>query len=500
MVSPEDTIRNLNASSDQGASFNGAHEDDDWRLFSPRFDDDGAAYERLRQLAKLPSGESVAQLDVHARAHASYAPQALRIRVAAILLRDLLRIGWDKYVDSHWIYVRPPKAVDCAKRKENIRQQLLFGRNDQLTQESNRSFLFALERPSKYASTKPVTDLIADGRRLAKQLEDAVAAPVDRRVEFLRHICRPYLQLVTDERDQFTNIRLSDVWRYFRHSWVTRYRSSPGPNLYYLVRDSAQPNHPVMGIAALGNTVMQLTTRDRALGWTIEGLIDLINRGIVSDGEILAAFRHRLEEDYNQIFLDDLPVDRRIECSVHDEALSRLSVIEEDAQKAREGTLTGNDETATKRPQDFSPERLLELTKTPLFRTKRARVAREVLKAYRTLVSWEGSIHALAKAEDGAWALGLVIKQLKKQFSATSMMEITVCGAVPPYNHLLGGKLVCLLMISPQVVRHYRERYSDVISVIASQMAGRPITKKPHLAFLAVVVKEDVALPRQLCL
>jgi hypothetical protein len=158
--------------------------------------------------------------------------------------------------------------------------------------------------------------------------------------------------LVTDERDQFTNIRLSDVWRYFRHSWVTRYRSSPGRNLYYLVRDSAQPNHSVMGIAALGNTVMQLTTRDRALRWTIEGLIDLINRGIVSDGEILAAFRHRLEEDYNQIFLDDLPVDRRIECSVHDEALSRLSVIEEDAQKAREGALTGNDETATKRPQD----------------------------------------------------------------------------------------------------------------------------------------------------
>lgn len=469
----------------QTSYFNGAPEDEDWRVFKPRIDDDGTAYESLRKLAKLPREMAIAQLDSVVQANDSYAPQALRLNVAASLLRDLIHIGWELNVDAHWIYVRPPKTAGLAERKESIRKQLLFGRNDQLAEESNRRFLFSLERPTKYASTKPVTDLVADGRRLAEQLERVLAAPQESRTELLKQICQPYLQLVSDERDQYTNIRLIDIWRYFRHSWATRYRSSPGRNLFYLVRDAAQPNHPVIGIAALGNTVMQLTPRDRALGWTLDGLLEILDRGTLTDAETLAAFRHRLEEDYQQIYLDDLPVDKRIDHSVDEDTLSRLAVIEEDANKDREDALkSDNDGGASKRPEDLSPERLLKLTKTPLYRSKRARATREILRAYRSLALWTGTIRDLAASEEGSWAIGVVIKQLKKRFSATSMMEITVCGAVPPYNHLLGGKLVCLMMMSPKVVQDYRDRYNDVVSIIASQMAGRPIIKEPHLAFL----------------
>jgi hypothetical protein len=471
----------------QASFFNGAPEDEDWRVFKPRIDDDGTSYETLRRLSKLPRADAIAQLDNIVRANESYAPQSLRLRVSASLLRDLIHIGWELHVDPHWIYVRPPKTANLVERKESIRQQLLFGRNDQLAEDSNRRFLFSLERPSKYVSTRPITDLIADGRRLAEQLERVLAGPQEGRTALLKQICQPYLQLVSDERDQHTNIRLIDIWRYFRHSWATRYRSSPGRNLFYLVRDAAQPSHPVIGIAALGNTVMQLTTRDKALGWTLDGLLEIIGQGVVTDVEILAAFRHRLEEDYEQVYLDDLPVDRRIDHSVDDETLSRLAVIEEDAQKDREDSLRSDDDGgATKRPgpEDLSPERLLELTKTPLYRSKRARVVREILRTYRALAMWTGTVKELTESEEGAWAVGVAIKQLKKRFSATSMMEITVCGAVPPYNHLLGGKLVCLMMMSPKVVQDYRDRYNDVVSIIASQMAGRAITKEPHLAFL----------------
>lgn len=481
------TVTNEVEDRNQASFFNGAPEDEDWRVFKPRIDDDGTSYESLRRLSKLPRAEAIVQLDNIVRANESYAPQALRLRVAASLLRDLIHIGWELHVDPHWIYVRPPKTANLVERKESIRQQLLFGRNDQLAEDSNRRFLFSLERPSKYASTKPITDLIADGRRLAEQLERVLAGPPESRVALLKQICQPYLQLVSDERDQHTNIRLIDIWRYFRHSWATRYRSSPGRNLFYLVRDAAQPSHPVIGIAALGNTVMQLTTRDKALGWTQDGLLEIIGQGLVTDVEILAAFRHRLEEDYEQVYLDDLPVDRRIDHSVDEETLSRLAVLEEDAQKDREDSLRSDDDGgATKRPgsEDLSPERLLELTKTPLYRSKRARVVREILRAYRALAMWTGTVKELTESEEGTWAVGVAIKQLKKRFSATSMMEITVCGAVPPYNHLLGGKLVCLMMMSPKVVKDYRDRYNNVVSIIASQMAGRAITKEPHLAFL----------------
>ena len=239
-----------------------------------------------------------------------------------------------------------------------------------------------------------------------------------------------------------------------------------------------------MGIAALGNTVIQLTPRDKEIGWTLDGLLQALRAGTVTDVELLRAFRERIEEDFEQLYKDDLPVDIRIDHCVDDETLSRLAVIEQDANRDREDALKSEDEGATRRPEDLTPDRLLELTKTPLYRAKRARAARELLRAYRSIATWHCGVADLASTDHGEWALSTVLKQLKKRFSATSMMELTVCGAVAPYNHLLGGKLVCLLMASPRVVNDYRDRYAGVVSIIASQMAGRPITKEPHLAFL----------------
>jgi hypothetical protein len=231
------------------------------------------------------------------------------------------------------------------ERKAQIRQQLLYGRDNQLAEDSNKRFLYSLERPHRYSSCKPVTDLIADGRRLHEQLIRVVALPADQWPETLTKVCRPYLQLVTDERDQFTNIRLIDIWRYFRHSWSTRYRSSPGRNLFYLVRDGAQPNHPVIGISALGNTVMQLTPRDDALGWTLDGLRKLRSEGIVSDADVLQAALRRLQEDYGQVFSEDLPLSHDIDADANDETLSRLTVIEQDESRNREDELRSDDDS-----------------------------------------------------------------------------------------------------------------------------------------------------------
>ncbi|MGP8441615.1 Druantia anti-phage system protein DruA [Burkholderia vietnamiensis] len=460
--------------------------DHDWRLLRPEIGDDGTAYSSLRRFAQLPRNDAIRRLTEFAQSQLTKTTtQALKARVSATLLRDLMEIGWDIKVTAHHIYVRPQRHTAVAERKNQIRQQLLYGRNDQLGEASHRKFLFAMERPSKYSSCRPITDLIADGRRLAEQLAPVAALSREQRPAALRAICKPYLQLVSDERDAFTNIRLIDIWRYFRHSWSTRYRSSPGRNLFYLVRDAAQPNHPVIGITALGNTVMQLTPRDQRLGWTLDGLLALCRAGEVSEQEILRAFRERLEEDFEQIYREDLPVEHRIDHSVDDETLSRLAIIEQDANQDREDALRADDTAAaTRKVEDLTPERLLKFTKTPLYRAKRARAIREILRAYRTLATWHCGIEELASTDYGVWALNTAIKQLKKRFSATSMMELTVCGAVAPYNHLLGGKLVCLMMASPRVVRDYRDRYAGTVSVIASQMAGRPVTKEPSLVFL----------------
>lgn len=46
----------------------------------------------------------------------------------------------------------------------------------------------------------------------------------------------------------------------------------PGRNLFYLVRDRLQPYHLIIGIFALGNSVLNLTVRDDDIGWTVEAI------------------------------------------------------------------------------------------------------------------------------------------------------------------------------------------------------------------------------------
>src|SRR6185437_14476711 len=61
--------------------------------------------------------------------------------------------------------------------------------------------------------------------------------------------------------------------------------------------------------------------------------------------------------------------------------------------------------------------------------------------------------------------------------------DLTVCGAVAPYNALAAGKLVGALAVSPPVLAAYRAKYSRP-SEIASAMAGRPITREARLSFV----------------
>jgi hypothetical protein len=105
------------------------------------------------------------------------------------------------------------------------------------------------------------------------------------------------------------------------------------------------------------------------------------------------------------------------------------------------------------------------------------------LRAYRTIATWRCSLRDLAATDYGTWALNVALKQIKKRYSATSMMELTVWrgSAVQPFA---GWKTRLPHDDESRVVNDYRERYEGMVSIIASQMAGRPISKEPHLAFL----------------
>lgn len=455
-----------------------------WRLFSPTLDDKGLVYADLVRVGSLPPEEALSGLQEMLVRTSTGAPNGLRVEAAILVLRDLISLGWQALASGGWLYVRP--GGPGLLSKESARQQLEFGRDDQLGEASNRKFILMMERPGRTSGVRPVTDLIADGRTLFADLEKARPLQGRAQEKALERVCQPYLQLVTpDARCEHTGQRLMDVWRYFRHTWTTRYRSSPGRNLFYLIRDAARPNHPIMGITALGNAVMQLGPRDDAIGWTINGLLEAIGDGRVTEREVLDAFRTRVLEDYAEVYIEDLPVPSTPPSDISDDLLDRLAMIEKQASESRADRLrdVDDEEALSQRVHDIGNANLETLARSPLFLAKRARLIRNLLRMH-SILSRATSISSLKIEQDGAWCINQALRQLKKRFSATSMMEITVCGAVAPYNHLLGGKLACLMMLSPQVRRDYSNRYRGMHSIIASQMGGRLISKPACLVFL----------------
>jgi len=84
----------------------------------------------------------------------------------------------------------------------------------------------------------------------------------------------------------------------------------------------------------------------------------------------------------------------------------------------------------------------------------------------------------------GCNAIRKVLKKARADRIGIAVADISVCGAVQPYNAILGGKLVAMLAASPEVVLAYRARYASAESEIASAMAGRAIVRKPTLVLM----------------
>lgn len=178
---------------------------------------------------------------------------------ALSVLVDLSLQGWIFDFQDHQLTLRMEN--DNIDDKEKIRYRLSAERNAQFKSESVARFIKYMETERNYNGT-PVSVKCLIGNRDALILA----------IRTGRQVCAPYIQMVTGSRDEYTGFKLSDIWRYFRYTWSIPYKTMPGRNIYYLVRDSLQPYHPIIGIFALGNSVLNLTARDDDIGWTIEAI------------------------------------------------------------------------------------------------------------------------------------------------------------------------------------------------------------------------------------
>jgi hypothetical protein len=93
-------------------------------------------------------------------------------------------------------------------------------------------------------------------------------------------------------------------------------------------------------------------------------------------------------------------------------------------------------------------------------------------------------LQQLLRHPDGRRALDIATQEVRKIGLASQVADVSVCGAVTPYSHLLVGKLVASLMASNEVLEAYRTRYSSQVSLISSQVAGRAIYRPANLKVL----------------
>jgi Domain of unknown function (DUF4338) len=406
------------------------------------------------------------------------------------LLRDLLLQGWSAAADDDGIYILPPvvsaSGEDPSDTKSELRDSFKFALADQLLSSSVTSFIVEMER-------RGIAAHFADGPDLADRLESAI------RAGDLSTAIQPVLELVDpDARDPETGIRQQDVWRYARLQWSIPYQQTPGRNLHYLVRDAAASNRPIIGIAALGNAILGMSQRDDALGWSTASLASRLESSNTRERRRLG--RHLiavLREEVDRVYADDLG----IRGLAPRDAIRRLAAVERSADSGRRSDLRQAADERT--PEYFLIRDAHDLVEdgradevdwvgvatTKLYRRKRAASLGDLLRAVATFdeAGIEKDPHRLAVLladETGRRAVDTALRRIKQKSIAEHVMEIITCGAVAPYNQILGGKLVAMLMTSPQVVADIRTRYEAKVSLIASGMAGRPVYRKPALTTL----------------
>ena len=368
------------------------------------------------------------------------------------------------------------------------------------------------------------------------------------RADALRVGVRPYLQLVDPgARDVHTGIPLRDVWRYFRYTWSIPQTPIPGRSLLYLVRDAAHEHQAVIGIAALNNCAVQMVPRDRAIGWSAPGLAAALTtlfssadqRRAREAGEpalalqgiyqwllpmfpagnepppetrraalerVLAWLLHGIATAIGEIEHRGLMTPEDL-ASPTQETLDRLRHLTKEFAAKRQEALARDADNG-----DFAPDpgadaapvdddvlnleakhasnppvnnsRRMLVRKKRAFELARLLDASRILTASRDALTDPGTAFATMEREELRTAINTAMSAIKSRRIGTNLLEITTCGAVAPYNRMLGGKLVALLLLSPQVAADNNRRYGTQPAIIRSQLKNSPVVPDNTIVWL----------------
>lgn len=411
--------------------------------------------------------------------------QRKKYRAVWLLLRDLIHASWRACFRSGVLELSMPNSEvlhgeSVQRAKDRLRDWLRESRLERL--QTFDKFIKQME--TETATKKSVLFLVANGAELSKRLKTC---------RDIHEVIKPRLQLVEeDARDYITNQKLSDIWRYFRLTWATPSETTPGRTMQYLIRDEAHPNHPVMGIISLENCAVQITDRDVEIGWNAPQFIDALKNG--DNLHARDTFNYLLqciEDGISGIDYSGLPVTSQEVNHPTGETVSKLFIEAAEAEERRQEFLK-EEQDSDSIPEDEKSDLggISKDTEEALYRRKRAEqlarllIARMELQSILADPSFDTAWERFVSNERGYSAIRNALVAQKGKHIGSSMLELNVCGAIPPYNEILGGKLAALLALAPQVVADYKNRYGNRESEIASRLKNHPVIRPADLVYI----------------
>ena len=415
--------------------------------------------------------------------------QRKKYRAIWYLFRDLVHASWKVCYRDGVLYMSLPSLSGTNMRdtsspevKVLLRSWMEESRHERLV--SYNDFITRMERTG--AGKHSISELIADGAELAERLKKARDGQLP-----ITEAVKPYLQLVKEnERDELTGQKTSEIWRYFRLAWSTPAETTPGRTMQYLIRDAAHPLHAVMGIASLENCAVQITCRDNYIGWNQKGFIEKISgmdsKEIRRQFDALLAY---LEDGISSIDYSELCAQATVDYP-SEEDIRMLLDLAASAELTRQRLLRESQNSEISEEDKSELGSISKKTEAALYHRKRADQLARLLSAKKAITDlcnsdkFEESWKPFCESEQGNSAIRAALVAQKTKHIGSSMMELNVCGAIPPYNEILGGKLVALLATSPQIIHDYKERYANKSSEIASRLKGKPVCRPADLVYV----------------
>lgn len=416
--------------------------------------------------------------------------QRKRYRAVWMLFRDLIRASWNACYRDGILYMslssldsKSDRHTSISESKTLLRNWMSDSRHERLV--TYTDFIQKMEQNN--ANGHHISELIADGTELAERLERAHKGEIEPSKAII-----PYLQLVTNnEKDKYTGLKISDIWRYFRLTWSTPAETTPGRTMQYLIRDAAHPMHAVMGIISLENCAVQITCRDDYIGWNPTAFIDRLKSLNINDAmDEFDRLLGYIETGIAGINYSGLCTEE-VTARPTDAEIQKLYERAVNAEQRRQQFL----KDASSNPTVLENEKseLGSITKDAeeaLYERKRAEqlgkllAAKKALKDLRSSENFSDIWIEFCDSEYGRSAIRNALVAQKAQHIGSSLLELNVCGAVPPYNEILAGKLAALLAISPQVIHDYKERYGNKASMIASRIKGENVYRPADLVYV----------------